>query len=615
VGGLLALTAGPAAAVLMLPTEQDWHAGGGIYWLNGEHILILLCRPLSLQRRVGSNAQLWPEQLDADYISGIRPDCIGEASRKPSSMCPSVGFLPLFQHYSMWWGYAKVSSQFDVLDYWTMRDLHNKALNFLVDTSTSELAVSKHLRWADRTRFEVDTRVPAVRVQCFPQGVQNLSTGGLILNIPNLHKWDSYWETHKGNTSGLQSSMQDAYWSDKVDVLQQIQEILYDRGIINTTASLNMNIFSDTRPLLAIPMDNSKSSDVSLDIIILFRDELLFLDSNNRTNILACAVDTRWASGKTVIERRDGGQQYPHEFEGSRVMNRVLTELDHHRTTFMGKKPFSTFSDDTFKQVKTHPSWFNVLSPPVSKSLSQATRGSVAEAEANSTTIELLLGLFQGPDIDTSESAVEELISTFVADGVSRSGLFFNQNNSRLLEAWPYGYWDVQEETLARTMVRQGTAGESFPLPRILQGGNATRMELKAIYTGYAMSASSWFDYFCIACLLTHALIAVAHTSLVLWTRETSGAWDTILELVALAQASQPPKTHLLENTSAGIAAFKTLGLLATIQAPNPGVFHTCDDDKPLGELQLQLHQDAASRSVAERPIPERLYGSTTAVA
>lgn len=280
----------------------------------------------------------------------------------------------------------------------------------------------------------------------------------------------------------------------------------------------------------------------------------------------------------------------------------------------MGKKPFPTSSDDTFKQVKTHPSWFKLLSPALSKELSLATGGSVAQAEANSTTIEILLSLFQGTNIDTSESAVEELISTFVADGVSRSGLFFNQNSSRLLEAWPYGYWDVQEQALARTMVRKGTAGESFPLPRILQGGNATRMELKAIYTGYAMSASSWFDYFCVACLLTHALIAVAHTSLVLWKRETSGAWDTILELVALAQASQPPQAHLLENTSAGIAAFKTLRLLASIKAPDPKAGHTHDDGKPLGELQLQLHQDAASRGVTEQPIPGRLYGSTIAV-
>ncbi|RSL54946.1 hypothetical protein CEP53_007258 [Fusarium sp. AF-6] len=36
ISGLLALVAGPAAAVLMIPRRKDWPVGGGIYWLNGE---------------------------------------------------------------------------------------------------------------------------------------------------------------------------------------------------------------------------------------------------------------------------------------------------------------------------------------------------------------------------------------------------------------------------------------------------------------------------------------------------------------------------------------------------------------------------------------------------
>lgn len=35
VGGGLALLAGPAAALLMIPRQLDWPVGGGVYWLNG----------------------------------------------------------------------------------------------------------------------------------------------------------------------------------------------------------------------------------------------------------------------------------------------------------------------------------------------------------------------------------------------------------------------------------------------------------------------------------------------------------------------------------------------------------------------------------------------------
>lgn len=36
IGGSLALLAGPATALLMIPRSQDWPVGGGIFWLNGE---------------------------------------------------------------------------------------------------------------------------------------------------------------------------------------------------------------------------------------------------------------------------------------------------------------------------------------------------------------------------------------------------------------------------------------------------------------------------------------------------------------------------------------------------------------------------------------------------
>lgn len=33
--GFIAVLAGPAAAILMLPTVVDWPVGGVIYWING----------------------------------------------------------------------------------------------------------------------------------------------------------------------------------------------------------------------------------------------------------------------------------------------------------------------------------------------------------------------------------------------------------------------------------------------------------------------------------------------------------------------------------------------------------------------------------------------------
>lgn len=125
-----------------------------------------------------------------------------------------------------------------------------------------------------------------------------------------------------------------------------------------------------------------------------------------------------------------------------------------------------------------------------------------------------------------------------------------------------------------------GDAKEGFPEPELLRGGHATRFGMKAIYTGWMMHASSWFDYVCIVALLAHVTIAVVHSMMTAFAGETSGAWDSMLEMPALAQGSNPPKHPILSNTSAGIQSWKTIKVIAWVEASKEG----CE---PGQELQL----------------------------
>ena len=75
---------------------------------------------------------------------------------------------------------------------------------------------------------------------------------------------------------------------------------------------------------------------------------------------------------------------------------------------------------------------------------------------------------------------------------------------------------------------------------------------MKAKYTSYVLSARNAYDYFCTIVLLLHAAVAVAHTIYVMIGAETSGTWDSILELITLALNSPPPPNDALRNTSAG---------------------------------------------------------------
>ncbi|KAM5364468.1 hypothetical protein ACJZ2D_011528 [Fusarium nematophilum] len=188
---------------------------------------------------------------------------------------------------------------------------------------------------------------------------------------------------------------------------------------------------------------------------------------------------------------------------------------------------------------------------------------------AKHTTVEALFDIIYEPENSPGVGTVvfDNVVGTAVVDGLSRCGLILNYDGSRFLVAWPFGHWGIDDEELARTLVRKGDPAQSFDEPSILKP-NSTRIVMKATYRGSVMEASGWFEYLSIASLLTHALIALIHSLLLVRYRTTSGAWDSILELLVLTQKSHPLPEPLLDNTSAGVRSFKTVKLLASVEAP-----------------------------------------------
>lgn len=68
------------------------------------------------------------------------------------------------------------------------------------------------------------------------------------------------------------------------------------------------------------------------------------------------------------------------------------------------------------------------------------------------------------------------------------------------------------------------------------------------------------------AVLLLHILIALVHSAwIILWTGESSGCWDSVIELVVLAQNSRPAFSAL-GNTGAGIKRSSTFAKKVNIR-------------------------------------------------
>ncbi|KAF4977198.1 hypothetical protein FZEAL_6226 [Fusarium zealandicum] len=615
IGGALALLAGPATALLMIPRTLDWPVGGGIYWLNG------------------SEQQLWPTTLNADYYSEI--DCGLEDSQFTDNRCPSQGFLSLYQHFSSWWNNYNTGYSFELRDgfmrkamyarpslisdanTWAfsahaatatlqdaLRGIHQNALQLLADQHPLRPPFPAHLVWAKPMRYEVETKVPAARVWCQAQGVLEIEGDSLMLEFPNLKGVDKYWESNPGPEVRAPHG---APVLDKVDVLEAVQRNLAARGILEDRQSrLNRSIFDESRSTLIVPTDIWNTTGNSLGVVVFF--DTIWNRTNEdlwpASNILACSIDARWAKGKTVTEMTMN-TRIDHEYHLGRVLNLVETELEFQPLIgYIRAIPPNNASMET---IRLTTDWYDMLAPILPDEAPESLPWLPVRGSKRST-LEVLLSLLFNKDL-SPQTEFENLIATTFVDGISRSGLIPNRNASRFLEGWGFPDFTVKNESQARSLVRKGDPVQIFSEPEILKGGNMTRREMKAIYHGYVMTATGWFDYLSIAGLLMHAVIALLHTILVIFKRRTSGAWDSILELVTLTQRSTPPPESLLSNTSAGVQSFKTVKLIAWVEAPENGTTSATDDKSiPGGELQMRFRDGWERRDPKLKPDMDKGY-------
>ncbi|PNP59716.1 hypothetical protein FNYG_14847 [Fusarium nygamai] len=618
IGGALALLAGPATAVLMIPRKIDWPVGGGIYWLNG------------------SDDQLWPKFLDAAYYSEI--NCTLETGQFTDNRCPSHSFLPMYQHFISWWNGYNTGYGFELNDGWqrkmiyarpallsdantwaysahaptavlqdALRGYHFKALKYLAKKHPNKKPFPRRLDWAKPKRYEVETKIPAARVYCKLQGIMDLYGQNLTVKFPNLKGLDEYWEDRLVEP---EMEIHGAKVQDEVDVLGDVQRALTARGILRDEKSaLNESIFDDRREKLIIATDVWDTTKNSLGLVILFKDSFnptnVTADIPPPSNVVACSIDARWAKGKTIIETTDDYPIY-HEYYTGKVLNLIQTELDFpdHMGYVRARPPTAPVMED----IRLTPDWYDMLSPTLPDKSPDHLPWMPIHGSKRTTLETLLISVYNQ---DFKQTELENLIATVFVDGLSRSGLIPNYNASRFLEAWSFGDFGVENDELARKLLHKGNPKEIFPQPAILKSGKSKRMEMKAIYNGYVMTAKDWFDYLCMVCLGLHAAIALVHTIFVAFIKHKTGeAWDSILELIALTQRSTPPERPLLSNASAGVQSLSTVKLIAWVEAPETGETTALEDKKvPGGELQMRFSDGSRRREEELKPVVDKVYG------
>ncbi|KAL8856081.1 MAG: hypothetical protein Q9178_007276 [Gyalolechia marmorata] len=213
------------------------------------------------------------------------------------------------------------------------------------------------------------------------------------------------------------------------------------------------------------------------------------------------------------------------------------------------------------------------------------------------------------PGGGTQTTFLESIIASVFADGLSRTGSHKAYADTSLppeqWSLWSYNLADNYYSTLLEGgRALQPPAGEDF-----------TELRVNMTIKGYSYMASGLSHSLSMAVMLFHLIIALAHTIFCVYRGTSSGCWDTIAELLTLAQNSKP-FTVPLRNTAAGIkrggtfskkARIRTVALEAGVQKEHIELVYEDDKEDMLhGGLQdaetafLELHEHRRTLSVAE---------------
>lgn len=508
VAGLLATTAGPASAVLMIPRHQVWAAGTADFYLNG------------------TNNDFWPSQLT--YEGQVQNWGISDCQKSNptiTAVCPAGGYHSLWDHFTASTIYDLNDALYDVNNpesrpirvdidspleqvpthtiSGNMRGLSLETWMYTTHAATDRLqklltdvwqSIIYHMRYSiskDRSRYEffstststVQTQIPAVRVYCASS--QNLSEGQTTVQFPVLPAFD--------------------YWAYSANLGLQLPEILLSarrRDHVKYTWLKLPPAFGATTAgaLVELPWDIHTSTRVAF----------------------GCSIDARWTDGITSY---DG--QAPYE---AQILHTRPSKAD---------KEFLPDSSH-WRRIAVDADWLAALTPPVPRNCpgyepwGPSTMESILNATGLTSWVfsqKTLLAYNQthiwnnnGPSAITF---TEYVLAIVFVDGHSRVGSFraFNTTASPMSSWLVQNYTNMLNDDERSSILLRG--GQQVLLPAY-PSDQFTRRRIEQRINGYCYKSSTVSDYLAIFVVLTHLIIALSHTIWILRRRETFGCWDTV---------------------------------------------------------------------------------------
>lgn len=542
VAGAIAATAGPSAAILLVPRMQDWDAGGSEFYLEG------------------GPETLFPDVLDvSSFPAGSR--CVGHDGIK-HAFCPSGGFSPL-SAYASQLGTIKNGDNMGSLPIMIMAQFGEQSV--AVPSTTPGVPATALQGSIRGVTCQTSVIAPFLPVVAY-QNLLKEDWGKVVANIP----WDasrlleqSTAEYRYNYGSFLATSTRVPAVRTTCSEAQNISAgVSTMRFPVMPRYSCRGDEHTLTTPLLLRePSDTIRATWVSLpsefgsvSTGLIF--ETPWVQNGSSRVVVGCSVDARWADG--TVDGAAGG-----------VNTTAPSEVWEHRsepTYWLTQFRPTPDAPDAWKQINLSTSWLAQLTP------------TLPDAEGNLTTLETMLdrsafisGILTSIRDATSEwnfqqqgssnrtLFLEWMASLLVADGISRHG---TERELRLAENqrdWELRHYRLRPD-YQRHLLRGGQA--LFPPPSEWYSS----FFMSITINGLSYRAHSVTDYLAIAVLLAHILLALGHSAHLIWRRKSSAAWDSTAEILALAHNSRP-SNRALRHTSAGIQSLQTYGKIAVIRA------------------------------------------------
>ncbi|KAK7177764.1 hypothetical protein PSPO01_16185 [Paraphaeosphaeria sporulosa] len=584
VSGLIAVTAGPSVAVLIIPREQTWAAGGATYFING------------------TSSDLWPTRVGLEHYykpqAGVdewKARCT-ESDAWTNALCPAGGYLALLHRFSSEFNSRLFSSTRDstyslmdffrsgqgVLIYsplpssemqpytmitsvrniealessaiavhgpssWLAGQLGDMWYDAAHSVSQNKPQISRYRYYATMKSI-VTAPVPAVRVVCTPPQPFSISTN---INFPWVPDYERAFDVPSPGPMNIYEHGQDRG----------------SRNLAVSISSLNATSPPQYPTVHRVDLSEQPWTNSTTGIVIDYP-----LTSDQPRSVSGCVVDARWVDGKVLREFSTATQPAVDSMQFPVTKENNLNDI------------FQPSPDGSWRRIDISEEVFDaVMFPGVYPVPSK-------EKSDNETRIDELTKSvnwdYKDWVLGNNVPRLEHMIAATLADALARVGAWRTSKvfakDSR-----------IEPDDWITAILTNGKAFHEPPGSDSLY----TSMSMEQEITGYAFKSSTVTDYLSIAVLVAHLVMATGHTILMLSTRRSSACWDSFPELMALAIQSLPSQIAL-KNTAAGIFTSKAY-------AQNARILVAADDKE---HVELSFDADREDQML-EMPDVLKEYG------